>query len=721
MSKNRKIIWVVPDTKVEQASFRIRSLYVAHALELNFGSESIFVTTKDEALGLLVEGCHLVFVKNWTKEYIDLAYEARKRKCSVYLDVCDNLVDEVYKDNVFNSSSEHIKHFSNNFDKIIVPTSTLAELINKTIIGTDKRTPAKQNIVIIPDIAEERDELIDAIEYMSKKSTDLISKRMQEIIGELKQIKKEDNEEKRLLWFGNAYSPTSNMGISSIIPHLGMLRKMQNKCNFELVICTNKNTDLSILREYDIKYRQVDWSLVAIYNEVLKATACFLTTGNDSRCKTKSNNRILLALANKCPVIAISLPNADELKDVIQTSLKGGIQRYFISEERTENRMNDIRGSQELMKRFKSKSIASIYDLLFKNQEGYMLANKYKLKNSLSRELSTESKKHIDTNENLFPENIPGPVMPCSIEADDIDLLFVCGISDKNWILEGIAKEIGSRSKLKWAIYYAPKKPENIPKSRNVMFMHQLLLSKFINKRLINDERKVYCWYTHPRDETQKSIQEQKESFSKCEKVFFACSMHKKLWLERGLDTNIAMLVLGGFDKNIFKYRERNKNQSIGICSSFYERKNPKLIHEVVSRMKDKHFFLIGKNWHKYTLFEELLRCGNLTYLTLNYTQYYYYYSKMSVFLSTSKIEGGPIPLMEAMASNCFPVVSDTGFATDVIKNNKNGFIFPIEEKSDAVCTLLRRALEANTINISKTVEEYSWDSFSRRICSFIS
>ena len=109
---------------------------------------------------------------------------------------------------------------------------------------------------------------------------------------------------------------------------------------------------------------------------------------------------------------------------------------------------------------------------------------------------------------------------------------------------------------------------------------------------------------------------------------------------------------------------------------------------------------------------------GNISYYTLSYKQYYYYYSKMAVFLSASTIEGGPIPLIEAMAANCIPVVSDTGFAKDLIKNRENGFIFPLSASADSIGELLREAINMNTINISKTVEQYSWNSFSHKICN---
>ena len=115
-----------------------------------------------------------------------------------------------------------------------------------------------------------------------------------------------------------------------------------------------------------------------------------------------------------------------------------------------------------------------------------------------------------------------------------------------------------------------------------------------------------------------------------------------------------------------------------------------------------------------------MLRLGNISYHTISYEQYYYYYSKMAVFLSASQIEGGPIPLIEAMASNCIPVVSKTGFAPDLINDGENGFIFPTNAKVETVCQLLRKALNMTDKNISASVDQYSWNAFSKAICDLI-
>ena len=574
-------------------------------------------------------------------------------------------------------------------------------------------------MLIIPNISENKSELVFAVDFMKENNGAEAANKLSILRSQLLQLDRLHKNSKKLLWFSDSYSSKTNTGISQLIPYLEKLKKLQMIYNYELIICSNNEFDKSILDYYAIHFKQVEYSLVAVYRELLTAQACLVTSDSSSQRESHLLEDIRLSLANRCPVIGVGIHKSEELKGIIQTSLKGGILRYFGSDKSEELRNEDINKSNNLLKRFSAQTISSIYNLLFYNQEISKLTTTKRLE-YLEDKKSLTTSKTIAGDKHPFPENIPGPTRPISIDSENIELLLVCGIGDKNWILDGIAKEIGSRSKLRWAIYYAPKNPEYLPKSENVFFLHQTILKKFMQKNLINDGRGIYCWYTHPREENENIIQQQKQCFEKCDKVIFACTMHRDLWTNRGLSEELSCVVLGGFDESIFKYQKKNKAQSIGICSSFYERKNPYLIHKIVENMRDKHFILIGKGWEKYSLYEEMLGLGNISYHTISYEQYYYYYSKMAVFLSASQIEGGPIPLIEAMASNCIPVVSKTGFAPDLINDGENGFIFPTNAKVETVCQLLRKALNMTDKNISASVDQYSWNAFSKTICDLI-
>ncbi|MBV9273909.1 MAG: glycosyltransferase, partial [Verrucomicrobia bacterium] len=149
--------------------------------------------------------------------------------------------------------------------------------------------------------------------------------------------------------------------------------------------------------------------------------------------------------------------------------------------------------------------------------------------------------------------------------------------------------------------------------------------------------------------------------------------------------------------------------------TAFYERKNPDLILELVKALPSRSFILIGRNWNQYPRFPELNELSNFEYVDIPYSEYPKYYEKMSVFVSASNLEGGPIPLIEAMMSNIVPVASRTGFAPDLIKHGRNGFLFDVGSPVKLIADLITQAFALQT-DIRDTVEHLSWRNFSLQI-----
>ena len=80
-----------------------------------------------------------------------------------------------------------------------------------------------------------------------------------------------------------------------------------------------------------------------------------------------------------------------------------------------------------------------------------------------------------------------------------------------------------------------------------------------------------------------------------------------------------------------------------------------------------------------------------------------------------SSLEGGPIPLIEAMMGNAVAVASRTGFAPDLIRHGENGFIFDLDASPAAIAEMIEAAflLEAD---VRAGVEQYDWDHFSAAV-----
>ena len=87
--------------------------------------------------------------------------------------------------------------------------------------------------------------------------------------------------------------------------------------------------------------------------------------------------------------------------------------------------------------------------------------------------------------------------------------------------------------------------------------------------------------------------------------------------------------------------------------------------------------------------------------------------TKFKVFLSLSNLEGGPIPLLDALSCGMYGVATDTGFARDVIKPDINGSVvkLPVDifEVRDAILSS-----NAKSIPIDENIYKYTWEFIAK-------
>jgi len=194
-----------------------------------------------------------------------------------------------------------------------------------------------------------------------------------------------------------------------------------------------------------------------------------------------------------------------------------------------------------------------------------------------------------------------------------------------------------------------------------------------------------------------------------------------------GVDPEKLEVICGGADPHLFKPHVRQTG-ALGFSTAFYPRKNPDCIFQIVEQLPEVRFYLFAptpgrhgdhRRWVHYERFSELMTLPNLTYIEAPYPEIARCYQKIDVFCSVSKLEGGPIPLVEAMRSNCVPVVSRTGFAEDLICHGQNGYLFPVDASVEAICSLIKKAL-AFEGEIHPTVEHLTWEKYAKKIYSWI-
>lgn len=249
--------------------------------------------------------------------------------------------------------------------------------------------------------------------------------------------------------------------------------------------------------------------------------------------------------------------------------------------------------------------------------------------------------------------------------------------------------------------------------------MHYVFYYDYLNSCFIQSSKNI-VYLTH--------FEEKKHNFSnsKAIKLLNTCDlvicMNTKLESyikNNGFISKRSDTIIGGADPDIFCEKKKTKKEYIGFSTAFYNRKSPDKILNAIKKMPEYNFILLGKGWEKYHRYDELILLKNLIYKDIHYDEYPDYYNKMKVFVSLSELEGGPIPLIESMMCNVVPVVTNTGFAEDVIQDGINGYILPINATTELIIETISKALTHNS-NVSESVRNYTWDKFSYNILSII-
>lgn len=293
---------------------------------------------------------------------------------------------------------------------------------------------------------------------------------------------------------------------------------------------------------------------------------------------------------------------------------------------------------------------------------------------------------------------------------------------EHNWILGAIAKGLNKGSNMEIA---SSVDLNSIDKNANILILHYKLLRSVFLKGINLDNCSVLI--THFSEDIFDNKEEFTYYFKKLSKVFTMNSQNSDVILsEFGKNINTEVVVMG-VEKDVFHVTNHNPREKIGICAAYYGRKYPELIHRLIKKLPEFQFQLIGKRWNDYPLFLELIESKNFEYLEdIPYSQYPSYYNNFKIFLSVSKLEGGPIPLVESMACGCYPIVSDTGAARDVIKSESDGLVIKLSGNLDLDLENFANAIHSkiNSKDISvnlleKRVENFTWKKVYKKLSDF--
>ncbi|WP_031553170.1 glycosyltransferase [Parvularcula oceani] len=309
------------------------------------------------------------------------------------------------------------------------------------------------------------------------------------------------------------------------------------------------------------------------------------------------------------------------------------------------------------------------------------------------------------------------------------DIVFVLNINSRGWILEKIARIIARESNLHCRVIFSERNntlTNPLPPARAYFFAHYAIAFFAMLHEPDVFKARRFVWFTHPDRGKGVSFDELAAMADFCEAVFVPNSLYRQLLIQIGASPDKVELVLGGADPELFSPKARGEGK-IGFVSAYYDRKRPEFMRDVVAANPDREFLLLaphpdevtnlGLLWSAWEGFDELAALPNFEYVEARYEDFPRYYDRIDVLISLSKVEGGPIPLIEGLMSNALILATDTGFARDLIRSRENGWILPSDPALEDVQAALDWALGAPASDVSSEPRRLlSWASFGQQI-----
>tara|TARA_R110002049_G_scaffold309282_1_gene520050 strand:+ start:33295 stop:34317 length:1023 start_codon:yes stop_codon:yes gene_type:complete len=294
------------------------------------------------------------------------------------------------------------------------------------------------------------------------------------------------------------------------------------------------------------------------------------------------------------------------------------------------------------------------------------------------------------------------------------NVTFLAREKDKDWIFGAKVRRLSWFSSLDADTYFNDKL-RNLPESDGYFYIYQNYFCRCIRSTPSILRKKNIVMFTHPNWTKKYSKTHVVWCLNKSDYIICLNSSIKNYLIEIGVKPELLKVLHIGTSSSFFYEHERGTG-GVGFCSIYGPRKNADLIFDIVKNMPNRQFYLIGREWEQYEKFNELNVLQNFTYYdNMAYESYPDLYSKIDVFVSPSLLEGGPVPVLEAMMSNCVPVASNTGFCVDLINHGKNGFIFDIQATYKEVIPLIEKAFTLDA-DVRSTVMPYTWENCAKTI-----
>jgi glycosyltransferase involved in cell wall biosynthesis len=248
------------------------------------------------------------------------------------------------------------------------------------------------------------------------------------------------------------------------------------------------------------------------------------------------------------------------------------------------------------------------------------------------------------------------------------------------------------------------------------LIVNQNTLLYIVENNLLkhDDLKSLRCLFTHAAEISLKQgnlIQ----ILLKLNKILVLNESDKVLLISYGIPTKSIVVVYGGIDRNrYYPSLGLPRKKFVLITGDAKSRKNPEKIVQLVTACSTINFVICGRYWAKY-LKSRNIYLPNLKVLNYESKLNEKLMRDASVFITLSHQEGGPYPVLEALASGTPVISTPVGWSPEII-NNANGRLIEFETDIEVIRDLILTCIDLKSVVYSKDLlnGRFSWYEFAK-------
>lgn len=307
--------------------------------------------------------------------------------------------------------------------------------------------------------------------------------------------------------------------------------------------------------------------------------------------------------------------------------------------------------------------------------------------------------------------------------SEDLHFTTVVEMGMRGWIIDGIAKEAAESIKLSNSRVYLPTRTIHrmnpkisweyyrLINSQDILFMH---FRSFFQCYSRVSASNIRVFITHV-DSKSSFDSMQVNTLNKARRLIFQNQSVRDYVVSMGVNPEICLISHGAVsDKIFFPSQTPPSTNYILISGEYKPRKNPELIRNVILANQDLPFILHGDGWDSY--FDGAIP-RNLVLLPFNKLRQPKLMREARLLLSLSLNEGGPFPVLEALASGTPVVCTNTGFAPELVLED-SGVVLSNSPSIHQISQALKVGIALKENNWARNLLPigHDWETFGRAL-----